>query len=143
MSSESERVWYFHYRDQNNAPRVTVCIIHDGRNYHRGVAICSLKDNPFKRYGRALALKRARRAQSGYKTFLTVFRKEAMEVMKACNWIAPKLWKSNPCCLLTEHERSVIERSERTRPRYFKWAEYVQSEPNVGRTCAAEAEVGA
>lgn len=48
---------YYYLRDENHShPRITVCLIKDEHNFiARGIAICSLKDNPCKAEGRKYA----------------------------------------------------------------------------------------
>jgi len=59
-------VRYLYYRDRGNRPRITVChISNNGEDWGRGMAICSLKDNPCKKTGRKIARDRAFAALRG------------------------------------------------------------------------------
>lgn len=53
------QMYYYYLRDFENAPIVTVCIVRQGNYFARGVAICSLKDQPVKKVGRKIARDRA------------------------------------------------------------------------------------
>jgi hypothetical protein len=61
-----EKELYYYIRGENNSPEVTVCLIIGEKGYYRGVAICSLQDQPIKAYGRELAQMRAYRAFNRY-----------------------------------------------------------------------------
>ncbi len=52
---------YYYIRFQR-IPAITVCILVDGKSVSRGVAACSMSDNPCKKEGRRIALNRARKA---------------------------------------------------------------------------------
>ena len=69
---ESFRLWtdnfeapiFYYLRDAKNRPVVTVCLIRERKDdapdaFYRGVAVCSLKDQPNKKIGRAIAYERA------------------------------------------------------------------------------------
>ena len=54
---------YYYFRDNKNRPIVTVCLVKDELGQvHRGMAICSLSDNPVKSKGRNIAKGRALKA---------------------------------------------------------------------------------
>jgi hypothetical protein len=53
---------FYYLRDNYNRPTGTVCLIKSNGDIARGVAICSLKDNPDKKTGRHIAQGRAVRA---------------------------------------------------------------------------------
>jgi hypothetical protein len=59
-----EKELYYYIRGVHNEPEITVCVIIGERGYYRGVAICSLLDQPVKEVGRTLAQMRACRAQN-------------------------------------------------------------------------------
>jgi len=52
---------FYYYRDELDAPRITICIIHDPKQkmYHRGISICSYLDIVNKEDGRDIAEDRA------------------------------------------------------------------------------------
>lgn len=52
----------YYERGKNRAPVVTVCLHISDESFTRGVAICSPKDNPCKKIGRAIAKGRALKA---------------------------------------------------------------------------------
>ena len=53
---------YYYLRDKQKRPTVTVCLVSGNRGLSRGIAVCSLRDHPVKKVGRALAKKRALQA---------------------------------------------------------------------------------
>lgn len=53
------RELYYYLRDPKNRPVVTVCLLIDGTQIARGVAICSNRDVPYKKRGRGIAKARA------------------------------------------------------------------------------------
>jgi len=53
---------YYYIRDDVHRPIITVCLIKLGKHVAKGVAICSDKDNPCKKTGRAIAKGRANKA---------------------------------------------------------------------------------
>ena len=54
-----EKSKYYYCRDSNNRPVVTVCLLQANGDISRGVAICSLSDNPCKKTGRKISRDRA------------------------------------------------------------------------------------
>lgn len=53
---------YYYFRDIQKAPRITICLFYDEKERKvlaRGIALCSMKETPNKRVGRALAFDRA------------------------------------------------------------------------------------
>ena len=92
----------YYQRDHLKAPRVTVCLMKDDNGIVcRGLALCSLDDNPTKKDiektytlpyigltftehlagGRTIAKQRARKAFLSKKTSDIIFRDEAIEVL--------------------------------------------------------------
>jgi hypothetical protein len=53
------REYFYYFRDDENRPIVTGCLLIDGQEYSRGVALCSRRDNPCKKSGRKIARTRA------------------------------------------------------------------------------------
>ncbi len=50
----------YYFRDpKTNAPMITVILIDLGENVYRGVSVCSERDNPNKKEGKAIAVERA------------------------------------------------------------------------------------
>jgi len=84
---EEEKRYFYYYRDRNKAPRVTVCLLVTDKAVTRGVAICSLKDNPKKILGRNIAYGRAKKAQefkNGQYGAGAILRDEALDAMTTC-----------------------------------------------------------
>ena len=52
----------YYYGRINNKPIITVCLLKQGNNVSRGIAICSPRDNPRKITGKLIALGRAKKA---------------------------------------------------------------------------------
>jgi len=55
----AERIRYYYCRDKKNRPVVTVCLLQANGNISRGVAVCSILDNPCKKTGRKISRDRA------------------------------------------------------------------------------------
>lgn len=55
-------------RDEKRKPVVTRCLLYNGGHTALGQAICSEKDNPCKKVGRAIAEGRARKALNNFVT---------------------------------------------------------------------------
>lgn len=55
---------FYYIRDKRNRPVITICLKENGEGFvfTRGIAICSLMDNPSKKLGRAIASGRATKA---------------------------------------------------------------------------------
>jgi hypothetical protein len=94
--------FYYYVRDALKRPTVTYCIVFNGNSteniYSRGLAICSKKDNPCKKIGRAIATGRA---------------------LKSLKTGTDQYDKSKKICTaqympgLTKHERHIIKNSIR------------------------------
>lgn len=77
-----EKVQYRYFRDEENRPVVTVCdIFINDELVSKGIAICSLKDNPCKRKGRRIARQRAIWALKNLSDELKIKRREAFAVL--------------------------------------------------------------
>lgn len=50
---------YYYIRDEKNRPVITICLMKDGNKISRGLSVCSEKDSPCKKVGRAIAKARA------------------------------------------------------------------------------------
>lgn len=109
--------YYYYLRDNANRPVVTVCLLAENGNVARGIAVCSIKDQPEKRKGRAIAKARAEYALSRGgdwlgKSLLKLHRREAhaaLATTSAMNtpWhvVAFKAWLQPH---LTEFEQDLI-----------------------------------
>ena len=80
-----DQVRFYYMRDAHNHPRVTVCLAKSETGFAKGLAICSLKDNPEKRIGRMIALHKAQRALKKQRNSAKVIRQEAWEVLHGAN----------------------------------------------------------
>ena len=93
--------WFYYFRDSNNQPVITVCLIKDkSGDIARGIAICSKKDNfrkkddavlLNKRYrlvtgGRTIAYQRAIEALKSKKTTLPIKSERAMDIVMNSNY---------------------------------------------------------
>jgi hypothetical protein len=83
---------YYYVRDDENKPRVTICIIVDTeaeRILSRGIALCSFKDCPNKKIGRKIAEGRAWKGINGFQSDVLkepdIHRWSAYEVLGACS----------------------------------------------------------
>jgi len=95
---------YYYIRDEQNKPVITVCLIQNENNIARGFAICSKKDQPCKKVGRAIAKTRAVFALNSGKSNLEMNRKGLPLI--AFNFGFPKSY-FNP--ELTEHEERLFK----------------------------------
>lgn len=50
---------YYYIRDAKNRPMTTICLLEDGGEVSKGIALCSDKDIPCKKAGRKIARERA------------------------------------------------------------------------------------
>ena len=74
---------FYYLRDDKNRPIITVCLIAvEEGTLARGVAICSDKDQPNKKIGRAIARGRAIKALKRKKMGDGINRNEAWEIME-------------------------------------------------------------
>ena len=65
------KAFYYYNRDNKKRPVITKCFITDGVTWSRGVAVCSLKDNPCKKVGKRIAYRRAMHAFFRQKTVVS------------------------------------------------------------------------
>ncbi len=70
---------FYHYRDANKHPRITICVLYDikSNKYSRGISLCSFLDQPIKAYGRDNAEDRAIKALRSQKSSCPITRREA------------------------------------------------------------------
>ena len=88
---------YYYYRDENRAPRVTVCLLQDGKYVSRGVAICAANDPVCKSKGRAIARGRAAKAMVNKRPYFTdsmICRFDAIRQFHRCVPGLPVYYKS-------------------------------------------------
>ena len=73
MAEDNLKVYYHYDRDDKNRPMITQCLLIDEEHqcFAKGIAFCSLTENPRKEYGRMLAYGRAIKAYNKGMCFLT------------------------------------------------------------------------
>ena len=102
-------LWFYYLRDKQNRPLVTVCLLRDSDlKVYQGVAICSPKDNPNKKTGKAIAFGRAKQAAENKKDSGDIFRQEAYEILSKVNDFNFYLFKSSCDPVLTQHETKLL-----------------------------------
>jgi len=72
-------------RDEKNRPVVTRCLLYDGERFAFGQALCSKKDNPCKKIGKAIAEGRAKKALNQPLFFSDIARAGKLRFFKAFN----------------------------------------------------------
>jgi len=98
---------FYYYRDENRHPRVTVCLGEDEEgNIARGISICSLRDNPCKATGRALAIRQMLRAFKKKESSNEIQSNNAFEVLIKTNAVFRFKSAYNPG--LMEYEQKII-----------------------------------
>lgn len=95
---------YYYIRDEKNRPVITICLMKDRNKISRGLAVCSEKDSPCKKVGRAIAKARAVYALNSEKDNLEMRRQ--FLPLAAFNFGFPKSY-FNP--KLTEYEQKLFE----------------------------------
>lgn len=102
---------YYYIRDSKKRPIVTVCLIKDGDDISRGIAICSRRDSPRKTAGRGIARARAVYALESRSSCLLMKRLTVGVVHFACRCFADP-YKSTLNPVLTQYEKRIFaERS--------------------------------
>jgi hypothetical protein len=104
-------VRFYHIRDDDKKPIVTVCVVYSKSSGHtrRGVALCSYKDQPNKRIGRDIAFGRAFASTTltdNYKIKRGDIREEAKKFLLENNITL----KSDHCPKLTDYEMRLIHK---------------------------------
>ena len=78
---------YYHKRDDEGKPRVTICLLKDEQTNEiiaKGISICSFCDNPHKENGRERAKKRAYACLFAERNLFPIKRVEALVVTDCC-----------------------------------------------------------
>ena len=78
---------YYHKRDEEGKPRLTVCLLKDESGNEiisKGISLCSFCDNPKKDDGRERAKKRAYASLHAKRDLFPIKRMEAYTVIDAC-----------------------------------------------------------
>ena len=102
---------FYYYRDELiREPLVTVCILEDeDGEVAKGIAICSFKDMPNKKIGRAIAKGRALHSfENG--TFGEIRREEAADVLNFVNYPQTSTFKGEFDPILSEFEEKLLEK---------------------------------
>ncbi len=116
------KVRYYYFRDKKNRPIITVCLFKKEENplVHRGVSICSLKDDPYKVEGRQIAYERALRACfDQMSTEMVNIRLDSPEIaaLDTVKKTMTAFWfpyKSTFNAILTDFERRILSGGEAT-----------------------------
>ena len=106
----SEQTYFYYYRDRESKPRITVCLLKANGAVARGIAICSLKDNPCKKTGRKIALQRATHAMKTMHNNCEINTENAQAVFNSTmtsEFLFDYL-KSSFCPPLTPNEHRII-----------------------------------
>jgi len=104
---------FYYFRDSNNNPRITVCIIQDPKTkiYCRGISLCSFMDSPIKEFGRDTAEDRAIRAFKIQKSTEKISRSETEEIINSIQKFSSEFvstHKSTYNAILTEFESKLF-----------------------------------
>jgi len=78
---KDKRPKFIFIRDDEGAPRVTLCDIQYNDSKYRGISICSFRDVPKKKTGKRIALDRAIAAIISGRNILPVRREEAFDAL--------------------------------------------------------------
>lgn len=78
-----EKLFYY-LRDKKNRPVVSVCLIEDGGQVARGMAICSHMDQPCRKTGRSIAAQRAKAAINDRCERLFIMTNRAKAILREC-----------------------------------------------------------
>lgn len=105
---------FYHYRDENKHPRITICVLYDIKDQIacRGISMCSLIEQPIKEDGRDRA---ENRAIAAYKTQLSsepIIKFEAAQVSECSpefNEEVKEEFKSAYNVNLTEFEKRLFQ----------------------------------
>ena len=108
---------FYYFRDADNNPLVTVCLMKRGEDISRGISICSFRDSPNKTVGRAIARGRAVKALCNKMSSELTERWEVYKVMEETNFKEPTLpnfiflkkYKSAFNPKLSEFETSLLK----------------------------------
>jgi hypothetical protein len=80
---------FYYKRDAHRVPRITYCLLVEPMTKEvraRGIAFCSLKDNPCKQTGKQIALGRAWQAIAHEADSREILRDAVIEILQACGY---------------------------------------------------------
>ena len=128
--------WYYYFRDEENRPHITVCLIEHEGNYARGIAICSLNDNFSKKSyidekgkkvkgGRDIAEDRAIIAIVNKKSKYQIDRAECFDVFDECIFDLNTEHKSEFLPELSPFEQRLIKKKD-TEPKIDEMDEFLE-----------------
>lgn len=80
VETEQTREIFYYFRDKENKPIITVCLLVAGETITRGIAICSNKDIPCKAVGRNISKQRAWHAFLWNESGLPILRSDAANI---------------------------------------------------------------
>jgi hypothetical protein len=101
---------FYYYTDKLDAPRVTICIIHDQKQnmYHRGISICSYLDIVNKEEGRDIAENRTIKAMKLKISTEKINRGDIIQMEHDIKMDIYYEYKSNYDVNITEFERKLF-----------------------------------
>jgi len=103
-----EKTKFYYIKDAEDKGRITVCLLKNGTRTARGLALCSMKDQPVKKIGRAKSFGRARKALYHETNLNLINRNDGIEVLLACGEHATFTYKSEYLPIFSEHEANLI-----------------------------------
>ena len=110
------REFYYHKRDEEGKPRLTVCLLKDesaNKVVSKGISICSFCDNPKKDDGRDKAKRRALASLCAERDLFPVKRLEAFIIIDACFARDEKIrFKGQFNPILTPQEKRITEKTK-------------------------------
>jgi len=116
--------WFYYFRDNENRPRVTVCILKKKYKIARGISICSLVDNFSKKDledengeiiqgGRSRAYDRAYTAITKGIDSEPILRVEGHQVLDICGFDLETNYKSEFMPVLSDFEKTLVLKKDR------------------------------
>lgn len=107
---------YYHKRDEEGKPRLTVCLLKDeteNKIVSKGISVCSFCDNPKKDDGRDRAKKRAYASYHAARDLFPVKRIEAYSIIDVCLSPSERIkFKGQFNPVLTQHEIRIVEKTK-------------------------------
>lgn len=111
-----DKMFYYHLRNKEGRPLITVCVVRKGDDFARGVSVCSLLDMPVKKVGRRIARDRALKALFNKEDDLSAITLNAFSVLGQIeddySFIEDDEYKSKYLPKLTAFEKELFGRNE-------------------------------
>ena len=102
---------FYYLRDRKNRPIVTVCLYSTSCDYARGIAICSERDEPNKKIGRAISQGRAFKALELNETSDPIVRDRAIgQLFSATAFPVYPPFKSEVNPVLSNFEKKILDK---------------------------------